>query len=61
VARTPDRFLIRKRVKVVYEDEPADLEAAERLFARLCVRTLLAERARNRDCRGESRFREDSE
>jgi len=43
VAKAPDRFSIHKRVKVVHEDEPADLEAAERLFARLCVRMLLAE------------------
>jgi len=43
VAKASDWFSIRNRVKFVYEDEPADLAAAERLFARLCVRMLLAE------------------
>ena len=41
-----DRFSIRKRVKCVHVEEPANLEAAERLFARLCVRMLWAERSR---------------
>lgn len=46
VTRASDRFSIRKRVKLVCEDEPADVEAAERLFARLCARMLLAEQQR---------------
>ena len=35
------RSSVRKRVKCVHVDEPADLARAERLFARLCSRMLL--------------------
>ena len=41
-----DRFSIRKRVRCVHVEEPADLAAAERLFASLCVRMLWAEQLR---------------
>jgi len=61
VAKASDRFSIRKRVKVMYEDEAADVKAAERLFARLCVRMLLAEHKENPDGNDESRCREDGE
>ena len=46
MARASDRFSIRKRVKCVHVDEPADLSAVERLFARLCARMLWAEQLR---------------
>ena len=46
MANASDRFSIRKRVKCVQVEEPADLAAAERLFARLCARVLWAEQPR---------------
>jgi len=44
-----DRFSIQRRVKCVDVDEAADMATAERLFARLCIRRLLAECAGNPD------------
>ena len=41
--KATDRLSIRRRLKCIHVDEPADIEAAERLFARLCVRMMLAE------------------
>lgn len=41
-----NRFSIRRRLKCIHVDEAADLPTAERSFARLCVRMLLAERSR---------------
>ena len=40
------RFSIRRRLKCIPCDEPADLSTAERLFARLCARVLWAEQLR---------------
>ncbi len=42
MADAPNRFSIRRRLKCIHVDEPADLLAAERLFARLCARMLWA-------------------
>ena len=38
-----DRLSIRRRLKCIHVEEPADVSAAERLFARLCARMLWAE------------------
>ena len=56
-----DRFSIRRRIKCVRVGEPADLAAAERLFARLCARMLWAEQLRERGSEQEPPTPEDDE
>ena len=58
---THDRFSIRRHLKCIHVDEPADLQAAERLFARLCARVLWAEHARGLGSREEPPLPEEDE
>ena len=46
MSNVSDRFSIRRRLKCIHGEEPADLSTAERLFARLCARMLWAEQLR---------------
>ena len=55
------RFSIRRRLKCIHVDEPADLSTAECLFARLCARMLLAERLGGQSSEDESPLPEEDE
>ena len=56
-----ERFSIRRRVKCIHVDEPVDIEAAERLFARLCARVLWADHVRRLSDGNEPQLPEESE
>ena len=59
--KTSDRLSIRRRLKCIPGDEPADLSTAERLFARLCARMLWAEQLRGQGIEGEPLLTDEDE